>query len=52
MTLGTTYINWPQMEETKDFNSVKINVKDFHVTCIMPSNVRLLTVCQLRDSPC
>ena len=52
MTLGTTYINWPKMEETRDFNSVKFNFKDFQVTRIMPSNVCLLTVCQLRDSPC
>ena len=29
MTLGATYSNWLQMEETKDFNSVKINFKDF-----------------------
>ena len=52
MTLRTTYINWPQMEETKDFNFVKINFKDFQVICIWPLNVRLLTVCQLRGSPC
>ena len=45
MTLGKTYINWPKMEETRDFNSVKFNFKDFQVTCIMPSNVCLLTVC-------
>ena len=37
MTLGTTYINWPQLEETRDFNSVTLSLilKDFQVTWIM-----------------
>ena len=45
MTLGTTYINWPQMEETRDFNYVKINFKDFQVFKRMSTKVF-----QLRDS--
>ena len=47
MALGTTYINWPQMEETRDFNYVKFNFKDFQVFKRMSTKVF-----QLRDSSC